>query len=688
MGSTAALVSNPEKLATDDLVFLASVSYDVRALNDGTTHEPFGSPSGPGLWHHKGKQLPAYIQQIAQALVRDGTEESRAIATAVSRCKVWCAGGGGVTGPTKAKACAAVAEWEADKAGTKAAAHHVPELVTMPGVDLLAAGTWDLSSGRNTFTRQDIADAIEASKCPAVGVPVIKLGHVDPRFDGEPAIGQVTNLRTDDSGNKLVGDLTNMPGWLGSIAHAAFPSRSVEGSYGFRCSIGHDHPFVLTGLALLGITSPGVGVLSKLPDIAALYGVQAAASVEGEWQFTVESDEGEAALAVTEEDVRRAYYANGGAPADWWISELQMSPTQLVVAGGDGKIYRVPFQIEGDGGAISFGTAEPVADYASLAASRGTGQSVTYASAADSRAVEAADNAGWVQRDGKWVFDPDGGPDDDDSSAATDTDHDYWAADGTQLKAIPPNPATGKGGKPMPAKASAADAPTMNGDNETGDMNNAGMSHDPFTGTHSHAHAANGAQGDDGTHTHSHSHSGDADHGHQHKAATAKDGGSAVEFTSEQEGSLREMLGLDAGADLNPETVLTAAKGLKEKAEAKVAAGRGRAQPGVVQIEQEVFDNMKRDIEAASKFRERVERGERDEIIDAAIREGKFSAARRTHWQRAWDGDPDGTREQLSNLAKNLVPTRDIGAAGGSLDDEYEAEFAGLYPPGTFKQGR
>ena len=38
-------------------------------------------------------------------------------------------------------------------------------------VDLLAAGTWELSSGRNTFTRKDIADAIEAGKCPAVGPP-------------------------------------------------------------------------------------------------------------------------------------------------------------------------------------------------------------------------------------------------------------------------------------------------------------------------------------------------------------------------------------------------------------------------------------------------------------------------------------------------------------------------------------
>lgn len=85
----------------------------------------------------------------------------------------------------------------------------------------------------------------------------------------------------------------------------------------------------------------------------------------------------------------------------------------------------------------------------------------TGASAADRGGVilaAAGDNAGWVQRGGKWEFDPDGDGDDD-SSASTDTDHSHWAADGTQLKAIPPNPATGKGGKPMAPSDRAAPGP-------------------------------------------------------------------------------------------------------------------------------------------------------------------------------------------------------------------------------------
>jgi peptidoglycan hydrolase-like protein with peptidoglycan-binding domain len=267
----------------------------------------------------------------------------------------------------------------------------LPALVTIPGVDILAAGTWALSTGRQTFTAADLQSAIDASECPAVGQPVIKIGHLDPRFapqpehDGEPAIGRVMNLRLSGNGAKIVGDLAGMPGWLAGIAASAFPRRSVEGKYRFRCQIGHQHPFVLTGLALLGVTPPGVGVLSGLPDVATLYGLTAAAAQAGQAWRTEQDQEG-TVMAVTEEDVRRQYYATAGAPQSWWITELQMFPPQLIVADEQsGKIYRVGYRI--DGSAVAFDQAQEVASYADVAAARGTGPVVAYASAADSRAV-------------------------------------------------------------------------------------------------------------------------------------------------------------------------------------------------------------------------------------------------------------------------------------------------------------
>ena len=60
---------------------------------------------------------------------------------------------------------------------------------------------------------------------------------------------------------------------------------------------------------------------------------------------------------------------------------------------------------------------------------------------------KSGSNGGWQQRDGKWVFDPDNDGDND-ATPSGDSDHDYWSADGTQLKAIPPDP-DGKQGKPL-----------------------------------------------------------------------------------------------------------------------------------------------------------------------------------------------------------------------------------------------
>lgn len=80
------------------------------------TPHPFGKPGGPGLWKHKGLQLPPYIQNVAHGIQKSGKTESEAIAAAVGIVKRWAAGGGKVHPEVKAAAAAALAQWEALKA--------------------------------------------------------------------------------------------------------------------------------------------------------------------------------------------------------------------------------------------------------------------------------------------------------------------------------------------------------------------------------------------------------------------------------------------------------------------------------------------------------------------------------------------------------------------------------------------
>src|SRR6266704_5539707 len=93
-------------------------TFPARTATRALAHEPLGKPGGPGLFHHKGMQLPAYIQHIARDLMESrAMPESEAIATAVAQCKKWAAGGQDVKPGTRAKAAAAVAEWEARRQG-------------------------------------------------------------------------------------------------------------------------------------------------------------------------------------------------------------------------------------------------------------------------------------------------------------------------------------------------------------------------------------------------------------------------------------------------------------------------------------------------------------------------------------------------------------------------------------------
>jgi hypothetical protein len=90
-----------------------------------TVHHPLGTE---GLWHTPSRkvperqQLPAYIQNIAAALMRDqGMDRSKAISYAVNAVKRWAKGKLGwgkrkVTPEVQAAASRAVAEWEKLKA--------------------------------------------------------------------------------------------------------------------------------------------------------------------------------------------------------------------------------------------------------------------------------------------------------------------------------------------------------------------------------------------------------------------------------------------------------------------------------------------------------------------------------------------------------------------------------------------
>jgi len=596
---------------------------------------------------------------------------------------------------------------------------NMPALVTVPDVDLVAAGSWDLMSGEATFTPEDLAAAVEAAQCPSVGAPVIKLGHSDPKaWPGEPAVGRVTNMALAAEGSKITGDLAGLPGWLGPVMTSAYPNRSIEGAWDFACQIGHVHPFVITALALLGTHRPGVGVLSSLDDVAALYGVAAARGTPREtWRLSISGGAMPGtilAAGVTTEDVRRAYFDSGSTPYSYWITEMQMDPPQLIVCDdATSKVYRVPVTIKGSD--ITFGDAQEVeVEYVDLKAAaermKAGKVAAAWASAASSR-EGVKRKAAWDHRAAAGrlarlritraaiASDTDADENVQKLLASLDATLDEASELGAGIDRTSVSEEAAQALDLITAAEALADQlMELLGVYDPDDAGGAeaGGPHGAYTGTHSHPHAALGAQGGDATHDHSHTHSGDAVHNHAHAGAgkskskakagaspERKGGDSDVELTDDQKAALRAALGLAEDAELTAEELVAGASKLAEQHATAQAAASRKLPAGVIAVEQEAWDNMNKRVQAGEAARAAQLRDQRDTVIQAAIRDGKLSPARRKHWERLWDADPDGTREVLAGLAKNVVPVDDIGSAGGSMSDELlDEEYRSLFPPG------
>lgn len=150
-------------------------------------------------------------------------------------------------------------------------------LRTITGVELIRTGTWGAKTGDWTVTTEDLAAAVDAHRAGIMRKPVISLGHDGPMRDAAPALGYVDNLRLADGGRTLIGDFVNMPKAVADLLPHAYPDRSIEARTNYEAG-GRVWPLVLTGLALLGATAPGVSTLRSLQDVGALYGVDVAAT--------------------------------------------------------------------------------------------------------------------------------------------------------------------------------------------------------------------------------------------------------------------------------------------------------------------------------------------------------------------------------------------------------------------------
>lgn len=101
---------------------------------------------------------------------------------------------------------------------------------------------------------------------------------------------------------------------------------------------------------------------------------------------------------------------------------------------------------------------------------------------------------------------------------------------------------------------------------------------------------------------------------------------------------------------------------------------------GVVMIDPGQLKEMQEMAARGQAAYDTQRRNERDKYIADALAQGKIALSRQDHWRKAWDADPEGTRDMLDGLAPNMVPMQADGYANSVAVGEAEATYLSMYP--------
>lgn len=103
---------------------------------------------------------------------------------------------------------------------------------------------------------------------------------------------------------------------------------------------------------------------------------------------------------------------------------------------------------------------------------------------------------------------------------------------------------------------------------------------------------------------------------------------------------------------------------------------------GVQMVDSSVLERLQADAAAGQEALARLVRQERDTVIAQAVSDGKFQPSRREHWEKAWDRDPEGTKQAIEGLSKGLIPLNPLGY-GNEPGEREDALYAELYGGGA-----
>jgi ATP-dependent protease ClpP protease subunit len=125
---------------------------------------------------------------------------------------------------------------------------------------------------------------------------------------------------------------------------------------------------------------------------------------------------------------------------------------------------------------------------------------------------------------------------------------------------------------------------------------------------------------------------------------------------------LSQRLGIAENAD--EASILAAVDELKARADAP------KLPDGAVPIEKEQLEQLQAAARDGQEAREQQRTEHREQLVSAAVKDGRIAASRREHWLTALKADPEGAEESLKALAPGLIPVAELGHAGDDPADD------------------
>ncbi|AZA08706.1 head maturation protease, ClpP-related [Corynebacterium pseudopelargi] len=100
------------------------------------------------------------------------------------------------------------------------------------------------------------------------------------------------------------------------------------------------------------------------------------------------------------------------------------------------------------------------------------------------------------------------------------------------------------------------------------------------------------------------------------------------------------------------------------------------SEPLVVTIDAKDLEALRRQAAYGIAAKARDDHAALEASVDQAIKENRISAGSRERWIKAMEADPEGTREKLGRIPKDLIPRAEVGHNSASVDHTVKPQAA------------